>query len=201
LKFHDGHVDILINNAGMSNRGTVEATKLDVHRQIMEVNYFGAVAVTKAILPAMIAQRFGVVVGIGSVQGRVSIPDRSAYGASKHAFQAFHDALRAEQTKNGIRVTMVSPGYMRTDFSLGALEADGKRHSVIDPVYRSAIAYEPEFVAKTVLHAILVGKDELIVANWTAQAAILLRYWFPSFYFWVIIKWASKKAEQPKKDD
>lgn len=99
LKFHDGRVDILINNAGLSNRGGVETTKVEVHRQIMEVNYFGAVAVTKAVLPAMIAQKFGVVVGIGSVQGRVAIPDRSAYGASKHAFQAFHDSLRAEQVR------------------------------------------------------------------------------------------------------
>lgn len=96
---------------------------------------------------------------------------------------------------------MVSPGYMRTDFSLSALEADGGRHAVVDPVYRSSAAFEPEYVAEKVLRAVRTGKDELVIAEWKAHLAIFLRYWFPSFYFWVIMKWAGKRTEPLRKED
>uniref|UniRef100_A0A8C0VM16 Dehydrogenase/reductase SDR family member 7B n=1 Tax=Cyanistes caeruleus TaxID=156563 RepID=A0A8C0VM16_CYACU len=123
-----GHVDILINNAGISFRGTIVDTGLDVDKKVMETNYFGPIALTKALLPSMIKRRQGHIVAISSVQGKISIPFRSAYAASKHATQAFFDCLRAEVEQYDIEVTVVSPGYIQTNLSLNAVTADGSRY-------------------------------------------------------------------------
>eukprot|EP00070_Physeter_catodon_P032675 XP_028339569.1 dehydrogenase/reductase SDR family member 7B isoform X1 [Physeter catodon] len=120
-----GYVDVLINNAGISYRGTVVDTSLDVDKRVMETNYFGPVALTKALLPSMIRRRQGHVVAISSIQGKISVPFRSAYAASKHATQAFFDCLRAEVEQHDIEVTVVSPGYIHTNLSLNAVTADG----------------------------------------------------------------------------
>ncbi|XP_060147033.1 dehydrogenase/reductase SDR family member 7B isoform X1 [Globicephala melas] len=120
-----GYVDVLINNAGISYRGTIVDTSLDVDKRVMETNYFGPVALTKALLPSMIRRRQGHVVAISSIQGKISVPFRSAYAASKHATQAFFDCLRAEVEQHDIEVTVVSPGYIHTNLSLNAVTADG----------------------------------------------------------------------------
>ncbi|XP_058013259.1 dehydrogenase/reductase SDR family member 7B isoform X2 [Ahaetulla prasina] len=122
------HVDILINNAGISYRGTIIETVIEVDRKVMETNYFGPVALTKALLPAMIKRRKGHIVTISSVQGKISIPFRSAYAASKHATQAFFDCLRAEVERFNIEVTVVSPGYIQTNLSLNAVTSDGSQY-------------------------------------------------------------------------
>ncbi|XP_064350916.1 dehydrogenase/reductase SDR family member 7B isoform X2 [Camelus dromedarius] len=123
-----GHVDVLINNAGVGYRGTVVDTSTDVDRRVMEINYFGPVALTKALLPSMVRRRQGHVVAISSIQGRISIPFRSAYAASKHATQAFFDCLRAELEQCDIEVTVISPGYIHTNLSLNAITASGARY-------------------------------------------------------------------------
>ncbi|XP_049558094.1 dehydrogenase/reductase SDR family member 7B isoform X4 [Orcinus orca] len=120
-----GYVDVLINNAGISYRGTIVDTSLDVDKRVMETNYFGPVALTKALLPSMIRRRQGHVVAISSIQGKISVPFRSAYAASKHATQAFFDCLRAEVEQHDIEVTVISPGYIHTNLSLNAVTADG----------------------------------------------------------------------------
>lgn len=142
-----GHIDILINNGGISNRGAVNETNVDVDIKVMLVNYFGTVALTKgkvivnccicvsnelfvllAVLPTMLARGSGHVVAVSSVQGRIAIPNRSAYAASKHALQAFCDTLRAEVSSHGIKVTVVSPGYIQTKLSLNALTGSGQTY-------------------------------------------------------------------------
>ncbi|XP_061079716.1 dehydrogenase/reductase SDR family member 7B isoform X2 [Conger conger] len=123
-----GHVDILINNAGISYRGAVLTTHVDVHKEVMGINYFGPLALTQAILPSMVQRRSGHVVVISSVQGKIAVPFRSAYAASKHATQAFFDCLRAEVAELGVTVSVISPGYIRTNLSLNAVTADGSRY-------------------------------------------------------------------------
>ncbi|XP_034292446.1 dehydrogenase/reductase SDR family member 7B isoform X2 [Pantherophis guttatus] len=125
------HVDILINNAGISYRGIITETAIEVDRKVMETNYFGPLALTKALLPAMIKRRKGHIVTISSVQGKISIPFRSAYAASKHATQAFFDCLRAEVEQFNIEVTVVSPGYIQTNLSLNAVTSDGSQYGAV----------------------------------------------------------------------
>jgi len=187
-----GHIDILINNGGVSHRGSVLETKLSVDMEIMQVNYFGTITLTKAILPSMIKRSSGHIVSISSVQGLFAIPDRSAYAASKHALQAFNDSLRAEVNKHNIQVTMVSPGYIRTQLSMNALTGNGEKHNVMDA--NTTKGYEPEYVAKKVLNAVLDGKKEIVVADFLGRIAIILRRYFPSLYFIVMAKRAKNSA-------
>lgn len=122
------HIDILVNNAGISCRGNVLTTDLEVYQQLMLTNFFGQVALTKAILPSMVDKRSGHIVVVSSVQGVMAIPSRSAYAASKHATQAFFDSLRAEVADYNVNVTVVSPGYIKTELSLNALTGSGGKY-------------------------------------------------------------------------
>lgn len=123
-----GDIDILINNGGISQRSFAKDTLLEVDRRIMEVNFFGTVAVTKAILPHFLKKRKGHIVTVSSVTGKFGTPFRSAYAASKHALHGFFDSLRAELYKDAgdnITVTMICPGFIKTPITLSALTADG----------------------------------------------------------------------------
>lgn len=122
------HVDILINNGGISLRADVMSVKQEVDQQLMFTNYFGAIGLTKALLPSMIERKSGKIVFVSSVVGRLPIPYRSAYTASKHALQAFADCLRAEIAAHNIQVLVSSPGYVATEVSRNALTGYGSLH-------------------------------------------------------------------------
>ncbi|OPJ87373.1 dehydrogenase/reductase SDR family member 7B isoform A [Patagioenas fasciata monilis] len=188
-----GHVDILINNAGISFRGTVVDTGLDVDKKVMETNYFGPIALTKALLPSMIKRRQGHIVAISSVQGKISIPFRSAYAASKHATQAFFDCLRAEVEQYDIDVTVISPGYIQTNLSLNAVTADGSRYGVMDK--NTAEGQTPAEVAQVVLSAVGQKKKEVLVAGLTPSLAVYLRNLFPSIFFTLMATRAKKERK------
>lgn len=188
-----GHIDILIHNGGISNRGDVLSTNVDVAIKVMVVNYFGQMALTKAVLPSMIKRRSGHIVVVSSVQGRIAIPFRSAYAASKHALQAFSDTLRAEVAKYNIKVSVISPGYIATALSLNALTGSGERHGVMDSTVASG--YKPDYVAEKILCAVADGKKELIISPIVPRLAVLIRTIAPSLYFWVMERRARKSIE------
>ncbi|XP_078718707.1 dehydrogenase/reductase SDR family member 7B [Lampetra fluviatilis] len=192
-----GRVDVLVSGAGISYRGEAALTAMDVHRQLMEVNYFGAVALLTALLPSMLKQGEGHIVAISSVQGRIAIPFRSAYAASKHATQAYFDSLRAEVADSGLKVTVVSPGYIRTNLSLNALTADGTPYHAMDA--NTAGGRSPDSVAQDVVGAVLDGRAEVVSAGLAPTAAVYLRTLLPSLYFILMARRARsdrKKAEQ-----
>ena len=120
-----GHIDILVNNGGLGQRSLINETSLEVDRQLMEVNYFGTIALTKYLLPHFINRQKGHVVTITSLTGKFGTPYRSAYAASKHALHGFFDALRAEHWKDNIHVTMICPGFIMTNLSVAALTGAG----------------------------------------------------------------------------
>ena len=120
-----GGIDILVNNAGIGMRGYVADTDIAVQQRVMQVNYFGQIALTKAVLPYMIERGSGHIVVISSLTGKLPVPGRSAYCASKHALHGFFDALRGEVHQYGIKVTIVCPGFVRTHISENALLPDG----------------------------------------------------------------------------
>ncbi|NWV32013.1 DRS7B reductase, partial [Grantiella picta] len=188
-----GHVDILINNAGISFRGSIVDTGLDVDKKVMETNYFGPIALTKALLPSMIKRRQGHIVAISSVQGKISIPFRSAYAASKHATQAFFDCLRAEVEQYDIEVTVVSPGYIQTNLSLNAVTADGSRYGVMDKT--TAEGQTAAEVAQVVLNAVGQKKKEVLVAGLTPCLAVYLRNLCPRLFFTLMASRAKKEKK------
>ncbi|HXB06873.1 MAG TPA: SDR family NAD(P)-dependent oxidoreductase, partial [Puia sp.] len=120
-----GQVDILVHNGGVTQRGYVLDTVLAVQRQVMELDYFSYVALTKAILPHFIERKSGHFVVMSSVMGKIGTPMRSAYAAAKHALHGFFDCLRAELAAVNIKVTLLTPGYIQTNISQNAVTQDG----------------------------------------------------------------------------
>ncbi|XP_036134331.1 dehydrogenase/reductase SDR family member 7B isoform X1 [Molossus molossus] len=190
-----GRVDVLINNAGVSYRGAILDTALDVDQRVMQTNYFGPVALTKALLPSMTARRRGHVVAISSVQGKISVPFRSAYAASKHATQAFFDCLRAEMEQYAVKVTVISPGYIHTNLSINAVTADGSRYGVMDKT--TAQGRMPVEVARDVLAAVGKKKEDVILAGLLPSLAIYLRTLAPGLFFRLMASRA-RKEQKPK---
>ncbi|MEV4322721.1 oxidoreductase [Microbispora rosea] len=112
-----GRIDVLVNNAGFTMIGAVEETSMEQLRALMEVNFFGAAEVTKAIVPLMREQRSGTIVQMSSLGGRMTYPGLAGYDAAKHALEAFSEALSSELAPLGIRVLLVEPGMFRTKIS------------------------------------------------------------------------------------
>lgn len=110
-----GGIDIMIHNGGISIRSLVKDTSVEQHRRLMEVDYFSYVILTQALLPHFISQKSGHFVVVSSVMGKIGTPMRSSYAAAKHALHGYFDCLRAEVARDGIKVTIVTPGYVRTN--------------------------------------------------------------------------------------
>jgi short-subunit dehydrogenase len=168
-----GHVDIVVHSGGVSQRSLAADTSLVTDRAIMDVNYFGTVALTKALLPSMRARQSGHIVPISSVIGHVGFPLRSAYAASKHALHGFFDTLRAETERDGIRVTIVCPGYIRTNVSENALRGDGSRYGKVDETH--ARAMKPEAAAPVIVDGIAKNKQEVRVGGKEIWVVLLKR--------------------------
>lgn len=171
-----GDVDVLVHSGGVSQRSLAAETDLATDHAIMNVNYFGTVALTKAVLPSMLARKRGIIVPITSVIGYVGVPMRSAYAASKHALHGFFETLRAETAKDGIQITIVVPGYIRTNVSQNALRGDGTPYGKTDDTHANAML--PTEAAPKILHAVATGRAEVRVGGREIHA-VLLRRWFP----------------------
>ncbi|KAM3963472.1 dehydrogenase/reductase SDR family protein 7-like [Aphomia sociella] len=181
-----GHIDILINNGGISHRAPILNTDIKVYKQIMDVNYFGSIALTQAALPKMIERRSGHIVFISSVQGLIAIPDRSAYGASKHAIQAFGDSLRAEMFQYNINVSVISPGYIKTAISLNALTGTGAVHGAMDKDISSG--FSASYAAEKFVDMIAKKEKELVLCQVLPSIAIFIRHALPALYFNIMAK-------------
>jgi short-subunit dehydrogenase len=167
-------VDVLVHSGGVSQRSFAAETDLATDRAIMDLNYFGTVALTKAVLPQMLARREGHIVPITSVIGYVAIPTRSAYAASKHALHGFFESLRAETAKDGIAITIVVPGYVRTRVSENALRGDGTRHGQLDETHAKAML--PEAAAVRIIDAVAKKKPEVRVGGKEIWAVLMRRF-------------------------
>lgn len=120
-----GRVDLLLNNGGVSQRGLAHETQLEVIRQVMEVNFFGTISLTRQVLPSMIERKSGHIAVMSSVVGKFGTRLRSAYAASKHALHGWYDCLRQEVDVHNIDVTLICPGFVRTNVTYNALRPDG----------------------------------------------------------------------------
>ena len=169
-----GRIDYVFQNAGITQRGTVAETDLTVYQRLMAVNFFGVVALTKAVLPLMLAQGSGHFVVTSSVAGKIGTKQRSGYCASKHALHGFFDALRAETHDAGLRVTLVCPGYVRTPISLHALAPDGQAHGKMDDNQTKGMA--PDEFARQLLRAVSQQKQEVYIGGLETYGIYLKRF-------------------------
>ena len=125
-------VDVLVNNAGISQRSKVLETSLSTHRKLMEINYFGTIELARLVLEWMIEKGGGTMAVMSSITGRFGFPLRSSYSASKHAILGFFGAMDLEYSKHGIKVCMILPGRINTPISLSALKGDGSQKGTMD---------------------------------------------------------------------
>ena len=180
-----GQVDVLVHNAGVSQRSLAKDTGIAVDRRIFETNFFGAVALTKALLPAMLARQSGRFVVISSLVGKFGTPLRSGYSASKHALHGFFDSLRAETWREGLRVTLVCPGFIRTAVTLNALTGDGSAQGTLDRAQERGMA--PEVCAERIVRALERGRDEVLVGG-PERFAVYLKRFVPALFHRAIRK-------------
>lgn len=161
-QYADG-IDIVLLNAGISQRTNVEDTSMDMVRKIMEINYFAPVAIAKALLPKMISRGGGHMSVTTSIAGRFGFPLRCGYSSSKFALYGFFETLRAEYHNAGIKVTIVCPGRVRTNISKYALDKGGKPHGTLDPGQANGMSAEQ--AARIITRAIDKGKNEVLVGR------------------------------------
>jgi dehydrogenase/reductase SDR family protein 7B len=158
-----GRIDFLLNIGGISQRSRIDETPLWLDRKIFEINYFGTIALTKAILPYMISQKSGHIVATSSISGRFGFPLRSAYSASKQALHGFFETLFLENKKNNIRTSVLIPGRVRTNISYHALDQQGKEHGKLDDGLAKGIS--PARAARIIIRGLLRNKREILVGG------------------------------------
>ena len=184
-------IDCLINNAGISQRSSALKTPIDIVQDIFRLNYFSLVKLTELVLKQMIRRlpSHGTIVNISSMQGLIAVPDRSSYSASKHAVQAFSDALRMElkeeHSEKNIHVCVVSPSYIRTELGQQALNRLNPEEKTSGE--SSSSAYEPDDVAQRIVQAIEYRQAEVIVAPFSQHVMIWLRRFWPQAFFWIMV--------------
>jgi short-subunit dehydrogenase len=183
VRSHFGRLDILVNNAGISQRSLALDTDMAANRRVMEINYFGVIGLTKAVLPWFRQQRSGQVIVISSLVGELPTPLRSAYCASKHALHGWFESLRAEEHDNGLKVLMVLPGFIRTQISVNAITADGSAHGKMDQLQAQGMPAEE--CAERIIYALQRNRAQAIIAG-REGLAIYLKRWFPSLYRFII---------------
>jgi len=179
-----GKIDILVNNGGMSQRSEAHETPMDVDRRIMEVNYFGNIALTKAVLPYFQKQQSGHFLVISSIAGKFGFFLRSAYSASKHALHGFYESVMLEEEKNGVLVTIACPGKINTNISVNALNKSGEKHGEMD--HNQATGMSAEECARQLIKAVSKGKKEVLIGNKEIKAVTLKRL-LPRL-FWKVIR-------------
>ncbi|NOS91367.1 MAG: SDR family oxidoreductase [Cyclobacteriaceae bacterium] len=181
-----GRIDILINNGGISQRSLARETKLEVDRAIMEVDYFGTLALTKYLLPHFLKRKSGHYVVTSSVMGIIGTPYRSGYAAAKHALHGFFDSLRAEVWKENITVTLICPGWIRTNVTLNAMTGDGSKLNEMDKTTDQGLT--PEFCAKEIVKAIYKKKEEVYIGGAKEVFGVYTKRFFPKLFSRIVRK-------------
>ncbi|NSW94520.1 MAG: SDR family NAD(P)-dependent oxidoreductase [Bacteroidales bacterium] len=173
-------VDYLINIGGVSQRSLIEETPLWLDRKIFEINYFGTIAFTKAVLPYMIKRRCGHILATSSITGRFGFPFRSAYSASKQALHGFFETLYLETKKYNIQTSVIIPGRVRTNISLHALNSEGKEHGMMDSGQKNGIP--PDKAARIIVKGIMKNKKEILVGG-KELILLYIRKYIPWLFF------------------
>ena len=177
-----GGVDVLVNNAGISQRSLALDTVPEVYDRLIDTDLRAPIRLTQALLPHMVARRSGTIVMISSVAGRLGPVLRTGYAAAKHGLIGYADSLRAEVEKAyGLRVMNVLPGSVRTGVARNALQADGSARGESDANIEAGM--DPAECARQILQGLAEGKREIVVAEGQEAFAAALRWQNPDQLF------------------
>lgn len=178
-------IDMLINNAGLSQRSLIINTELAVYEKLMEVNYLGTVALTKLVLPHFISEKKGHFVTVTSLMGKFGSPYRSGYCAAKHALHGFFDVLRMEHEKDSIGVTLICPGFIQTNVARNALTADGSAQGVDDQATQRGLT--TKVCAQKIIRAIEHRRYEAYIGSKEIMGVYLKRF-FPKLLHRLVLR-------------
>ncbi len=181
-----GRIDMLVNNAGISQRSLCVDTEMETYRRLFEVDVFGQIALTKLVLPIMIEQKSGHMAVTASVAGKIGVRQRTGYCAAKHAMMGFFDALRAEVAEHGVKVTAITPGYICTNIAKYALKGDGSEFDKVDK--NIAGGMDVDKAADVIMQGFSKGKKEIPVGEGREMQALLLKRFFPNKLFKMVEK-------------
>jgi short-subunit dehydrogenase len=174
-----GRIDVLVNNGGVSQRSAAKDTSEETERELMEVNYFAAVNLTKAVLPYMLRQKSGQIIVVSSIAGKFGFYLRSSYSAAKHALHGYFESFRLETEKQGIKTLMICPGKIKTNISVNAVASNGEKHQQMDPSHVNAMTADA--CAKQILQAYLSGKEEILIGG-KELLAVRMKRFLPSVF-------------------
>jgi dehydrogenase/reductase SDR family protein 7B len=189
-----GGVDILINNAGVSQRSLAVDTDFEVYRKIMEIDYFGPVRLTQLVLPHMVERGSGHLSVISSIAGKVGVPLRTGYCSAKHAVVGYFDSLRSEiEAAYGITVSVITPGAVATPVATNAFSGDGSRHGKADPMIDAGMPVAK--AAQIMLDGIAAGEREIPVDDGGGLALLKMRATEPNAAFALLAAQGARLAE------
>ena len=175
-----GHIDIVIHCAGVSQRSLATDTSIDVYRQLMEVNFFAPITITKYLLPHFDTRPASQIIVVGSMAGLMGFPKRTGYAAAKHALKGYFETLQVEHSVSGMDITIVSPGRINTPISLAALNGEGGRHNIMDKEQLNGIPVS--ICADKIIKAIRNRKKHVTIAR--GERLLWWLWWFiPSVYY------------------
>lgn len=180
-----GKIDILINNGGVSQRSLLVETDFEVDKKLIEVDYLGTVALSKALLPHFIQNQKGHFVTITSLMGKFGSPYRSGYCGAKHALHGFFDVLRMEHEKDNINVTLICPGFIQTNVAINALTGDGTKQNKDDIATLNGM--EVSVFAKKLVKAVEANKFEAYIGG-KEVLGIYLKRFFPKLLHRFVLK-------------
>lgn len=192
-----GRIDVLINNAGISMRALFETVDLNVIRQVMDVNFWGAIYCTKYALPYLLSSK-GSVVGISSIAGKKGLPARTAYSSSKFALEGFLETLRTENLRRGLHVLVACPGFTASNIRNNALSKDGTPQGESPRDEQQMMSSEA--VASHIYRAVLKRRRDLVLTL-NGKLAVLLNRWFPSWSDRLVFNHMAKEPDSPLKDE
>lgn len=178
-----GRVDMLVNNGGISQRGLAHETRMEVIRNVMEINFFGTIHLTRQLLPHMMEKKRGHIVVMSSVVGKFGTRLRSTYAASKHALHGWFDSLRQEVKVHNIDVSLVCPGFVKTNVTLNALLADGSMLGKMGSGQMHGMT--PEQFTKKLLPRLAKRKNEIYIGGREVMAVYIKRF-FPRLLDWIL---------------
>jgi short-subunit dehydrogenase len=178
-------IDVVILNAGRSQRSLAQETSFEVYRELMNVNYLGNVALTQSLLPSFVNRNSGQFVVISSLVGKFGTPYRSGYSASKHALHGYFDSLRAEMMMQNLKiaVTIICPGFVQTEISFNALGPQGEAIHQYD--HANSTGLKPDVFARKAARVIEAQKLEAYIGRKEVFGVYLKRF-FPSWFAKVV---------------
>lgn len=176
---HKSPPDYLILNAGVSQRSLAGETDLDVTQYIMDINFTSAVAIARILVPAMVNVG-GASIGVtSSLVGEFGFPQRSSYSASKHALHGYFESVALEYRHEGIWVTLVLPGRIRTPISMNAFDGQGRRHLSMDPGQQNGM--DPAICAERYWKALIKGRRYVLIGG-TDRIMVYLHRFLPGLF-------------------